>query len=204
MIDGVFVIGLTGSIGMGKTTTAGFFADEGIPVWDADAAVHRLYGPGGPAAAPISEVCPAAVSDAGVDRAALKTWIAQDDTAIETLNQIVHPLVGADRAVFLKAAAANGSPIVVVDVPLLFEGGNDRMVDAVVVVSAPEDIQRQRVLDRPGMTASHLDRILAQQLPDTEKRRRADYVIETTSLDDARRAVQDVVATIRAGLANHA
>jgi dephospho-CoA kinase len=192
-----FIIGLTGSIGMGKSTTAGFFRDQGVPVWDADAAVHRLYGPGGAALAGVAALCPAAISDVGVDRGVLKDWIAQDKTAIARLESVVHPLVARDRAAFIKEQAAQGHRLIVVDVPLLFETGGDRYVDATVVVSAPADAQKTRVLDRPGMTEAHFATILASQMPDAEKRARADYVIETTSLESAEQAVKAVLEDLK-------
>lgn len=193
----MFVIGLTGSIGMGKTTTAGFFAAEGIPVWDADAAVHRIYQAGGAAVEPIRQICPEAIIEGSVDRTALKAWIARDSEALGQLNKVVHPLVAQDRARFLNQARKDGHEIALVDVPLLFETGGAEYVDAVVVVSAPAEIQRVRVLERPGMTQEHFERILVQQVPDKQKRARADYVIETTTPDDARKAVRDILSNIR-------
>lgn len=187
-------LGLTGSIGMGKSTTAGFFRDLGVPVWDADAAVHRLYGAGGAAVAAVGAVCPEAVQGAAVDRAVLKDWIATDPTALARLEHAVHPLVAKDREEFV---ADQSGPLVVLDIPLLFETG--AKVDGVLVVSAPEAVQRARVLARPDMTAAQLDTILARQLPDAEKRARADFVIETTDMDSARAAVQDLVERLRRG-----
>jgi dephospho-CoA kinase len=192
-----FLIGLTGSIGMGKSTTAAMFAEMGVPVWDADAAVHRLYAPGGGAAAPVAAICPGAVEDGAVDRARLKDWIARDPAAIAKLEAVVHPLVAADRAGFIAKAASDGHRIVLLDIPLLFETKAEKTVDATVVVSAPADLQRQRVLDRPGMTAAHLQTILDRQMPDAEKRMRADYVIDTTTMDGARAAVARVLEKIR-------
>lgn len=189
-----FVIGLTGSIGMGKTTTAAMFAEAGLPVWDADAAVHRLYGRGGAAVEGIRAICPEAVTDGEVRREVLRTWIDRDPAALGQIEGVVHPLVAADRAAFVGAAQGG---IVVVDVPLLFETGGERAVDAVVVVSAPPEVQRARVLARPGMTEARLDAILARQMPDAEKRARADYVIPTATLEEARDAVQDVLKDIR-------
>lgn len=189
------LIGLTGSIGMGKSTTAAMFAEAGLPVWDADAAVHRLYAAGGPAGPLLAPLCPEAVgADGAVDRAALKHWIARDPAALPAIERVVHPLVAADRAAFIARAAQAGAPAVVLDIPLLFETGADRDMDRVVVVSAPAEVQRARVLARPGMTAAQFDTILARQLPDAEKRARADDVIGTLTLEQARAAVARIVA----------
>lgn len=185
-------LGLTGSIGMGKSTTAGFFRELGVPVWDADAAVHRLYAPGGAAVGPVGALCPAAVVDGAIDRGALKDWIAQDKGALAQLEAVVHPLVTEDRAAFI--AGAQG-PLVVLDIPLLFEVGAD--VDGVLVVTAPTEVQRARVLARQGMTEAQLDAILARQMPDAEKRARADFVIETLDMDSTRRDVQNLVARLK-------
>lgn len=189
-----FLLGLTGSIGMGKTTTAQMFRDAGIPVWDADAAVHRLYGPGGAAAAPVAALCPEAAGPDGIDRAALKRWIAADKTALERLEKVVHPLVARDRARFIADNAEE--PLIVLDIPLLFETGADRLCDATLVVSAPPEAQRARVLARPGMTETQFRTILARQMPDAEKRARATHVIETRDLETTRAAVQALVAQI--------
>lgn len=189
-----FRLGLTGSIGMGKSTTAGFFVAEGIPVWDADAAVHRLYAPGGAAVAPLAALHPAAVVAGGVDRAALKSWIAADPAALKRIETIVHPLVAADRAAFLAKATAD---IVVFDIPLLFEKGTESDMDATLVVTAPSALQRARVLARPGMTEAQFATILARQMPDAEKRARSTHIIETLGLDAVRHAVRALIAHIR-------
>lgn len=191
-----FVLGLTGSIGMGKSTTAQMFADEGVPVWDADATVHRLYQPGQPAALAIGQLFPAAIDpDGSVNRATLRALIQADKTVLDRLNAAVHPLVAQDRADFLQAHQT--AEIVLLDVPLLYEIGLDKACNAVAVVSAPADIQRQRVLDRGAMTEAEFQTILARQLPDAEKRQRATYIIPTTSLEAAAQAVKDVLADIR-------
>lgn len=182
---------------MGKSTTAAMFAELGVPVWDADAAVHRLYAPGGDAVAPVAAICPEAVQAGSVDRARLKSWIARERDAIARLEAVVHPLVAADRAAFISAAAREGQPVVLLDIPLLFETGAEKSVDAVVVASTSADLQRRRVLERPGMTPAHLQTILDRQMPDAEKRKRADYVIDTTTIEGARKAVAGVLEKIR-------
>ncbi|MEM9344261.1 MAG: dephospho-CoA kinase [Pseudomonadota bacterium] len=192
-----FRLGLTGSIGMGKSTTAGFFEAEGVPVWDADAAVHRLYRRGGAAFDPIIALCPPAEGADSINREALSDWIASGDGRLKQLEQVVHPLVSEDRHAFARESKA---PILLFDVPLLFETGLAATMDAVVVVTTPRDVQRTRVLARPGMTEDKLASILARQMPDAEKRSRADYVIETLTLDAARKQVQDVVRDIRGRL----
>lgn len=191
-----FVLGLTGSIGMGKTTTAGLFAAEGVPVWDADAAVHRLYGPGGQAVAAVGALWPDVIQDGAVSRPRLRDRIAADPGALDRLQAVVHPLVAADRAAFLRAAAA---PVVLLDVPLLFESGAADLCDAVVVVTAPPDVQRARVLARGGMDAAALDLFLSRQMPDAEKRARARWVIETRDIASARTSVQQILAEISKG-----
>jgi dephospho-CoA kinase len=190
-------LGLTGSIGMGKSTVAAMFAAEGVPVWDADATVHRLYAPGGAAVGPVSAAFPAALQDGGIARPALNAVLAGDDTALAQLEAIVHPLVAADRAAFLRDAQAGGAPLVVFDIPLLFETGAEADLDRTLVVTAPADLQRARVLARPGMTAERLDRILARQMPDAEKRRRADLVVESVDLGRTRAAIRDLVARLK-------
>ncbi len=189
-----FLIGLTGSIGMGKSTTAAMFVRQSCDLWDADAAVHRLYGPGGAAVAPIGALHPAAVVGGAVSRAALKSWIAMDKGALPRIEAVVHPLVARDRAEFI---AHSNADIVVLDIPLLFETGAAAQMDAVVVVTAPADLQRARVLARPGMTQAHFDTIAAKQMADVDKRARADYVIETTSVVAAEAAVAEVLIQIR-------
>jgi dephospho-CoA kinase len=189
-----FVLGLTGSIGMGKSTTARMFAEEGLSIWDADATVHRLYQPGQPAALAVKALLPTAIDmDGSVNRATLRAMIQADPTVLDRLNAVVHPLVAQDRARFLAGTTA---PIVLLDVPLLYEIGLDTACDAVAVVSAPAEVQRDRVLAR-GMTEAEFQLILSRQLPDAEKRKRATYIIPTTSLEAARQAVKDVLADIR-------
>ena len=197
-----FRLGLTGSIGMGKSTTAAMFADEGIPVWDADAVVHRLYEAGEAAALAVAPMFPEAIAaDGSVDRAALRRRIRTDPSALDRLNEAVHPLVRQDRSVFLDQHAV--SPVVLLDIPLLYESGLEDACDAVAVVSAPAEVQRDRVLAR-GMTEADFRMIVSRQLPDAEKRARADYIIPTTSLEAARRAVKDVLADISHRIADHA
>ncbi|PYE84457.1 dephospho-CoA kinase [Pseudoroseicyclus aestuarii] len=191
-------LGLTGSIGMGKSTTAEMIRDEGVPVWDADAAVHRLYAPGGAAVGPVGALWPEAIEDGAVSRPALKAILAGDPGALPRLEAAVHPLVAADRAAFLERTRAD---LVLLDIPLLFETGLEGLCDAVLVVTAPPEVQEARVLARPGMTAEALASIRARQMPDAEKRARADHVIETLSLDGARAAVRRLVAEIRAKIA---
>lgn len=187
-----FRLGLTGSIGMGKTTTAGFFAELGIPVWDADAAVHRLYAPGGAAVAPLAALFPEVAPD-GIDRAALKARIAEPG-ALAAIEAVVHPLVAADRARFL---AETVSDIAVFDIPLLYEKGTEAEMDAVLLVTAPPALQRARVLARGTMTEAQLAQILARQMPDAEKRARADHIVETLDLQATRAYVCALIAHIR-------
>lgn len=189
-----FRLGLTGSIGMGKSTTAAMFAAEGLPVWDADAAVHRLYGPDGAAVDPVAALCPAAKTTLGLDRAALKSWITNDSMALTQLESIVHPLVAADRNAFIAGAKAD---IVVLDIPLLFEKGTETQMDATLLCTAPAALQKARVLARGTMTNAQLETILARQMPDAEKRARATHVVETLSLDSTRAYVRALIAHIR-------
>lgn len=200
---GPFLVGLTGSIGMGKSETARMFARLGIPAYDADAAVHALYAPGGGAVAPIGEAFPGTVANGAVDRAALAARVTGDPAAFKRLEAIVHPLVAALQRDFLDKAGSSGEPLVVLDIPLLFETGGENRVDAVVVVSAPAEVQRARVLARPGMTEEKFAAILARQVPDAEKRAKADFVIETgKGLDHAFAQVKEVAAALRARLAD--
>lgn len=189
-----FRLGLTGSIGMGKSTTAQMFRDLGHPVWDADAAVHRLYAPGGAAVAPLAAAFPGVVTEGAVDRARLKALLAKDGSGFPRLEHIVHPLVAADRAAFLRQNAT--APIVVLDIPLLFETGGADGMDGIAVVSAGPALQRQRVLARPGMTEESFAMILDRQMPDAEKRARATWVIPTETLEGARAAVSQICEEI--------
>lgn len=186
-----FRLGLTGSIGMGKSTTAQMFRDLGHPVWDADQAVHRLYAPGGLAVALVAAAFPGALAQGGIDRGALKTALAADPAALARLEGIVHPLVARDRQDFL--ARHVGAPLVVLDIPLLFESAHPPDLDGVAVVSTDPATQAARVLARPGMTRDTLAMILARQMPDADKRARADWIIPTDSLDGARAAVARIV-----------
>lgn len=192
-----FLLGLTGSIGMGKSTTAAMFAEAGVPVWDADAAVHRLYAPGGAALAAVAALCPAAVGPEGVDRAELKRWLAETPDGLARLEAAVHPLVATDRADFIAQAAADGADLVVLDIPLLFETGAEARLDATLVVTAPPEVQRARVLARPGMTEDQFARLVARQMPDAEKRARADHIVETLTPEGARAAVRDLLHCLR-------
>lgn len=194
----MILLGLTGSIGMGKSTTAGFFADLGVSIWDADAAVHRIYGPGGTGAAALRDLVPDAIEStpegALVSRDMLRSAIQNDPTLLKAIEARVHPLVAADRASFLDTSRAQGDPIALFDIPLLYETGAEAWLDKVLVVTAPADVQRERVLARPGMTESTLETILARQMPDADKRARADYVIDTSrGFDVARADVAEIV-----------
>jgi len=194
----VILIGLTGSIGMGKSTTAAMFREAGVPVYDADAAVHDLYDQGGAAVGPVGEAFPGVVKDGRVDREALRQAVLGNPEALKRLNAIVHPLVGRDRIGFFQRAEADGADMVVLDIPLLFETGGHANVDAVVVASAPAEMQRERVLARPGMTPERLDAILAQQVADAEKRARAHFIVDTSrGLEPARKQVAEIIATMR-------
>jgi dephospho-CoA kinase len=191
----MFVLGLTGSIGMGKSTTARLFAEEGVPVHDADSAVHALYE--GEAVAPVEAAFPGTTSDGRVDRALLAQAVVGKPDAMKRLEAIVHPLVAKARDHFLAEARAAGAPVVVLDIPLLFETGGDTIVDAVVVVSAEPEIQRQRVLERAGMTVEKFEALLAKQTPDAEKRRRADYIVDSGhGIEQARQQVREILARI--------
>ncbi|WP_375403404.1 dephospho-CoA kinase [uncultured Sphingomonas sp.] len=191
----MITIGLTGSIGMGKSTVAAMFAEAGLPVFDADATVHRLQGPAGRVVAAIEAAFPSTTGPRGVDRTALAEAVLGDEAAMRRLEAIVHPAVGEERAAFLTANA--DAPLILFDVPLLFETGGDAHVDKIVVVSAAPKIQSARVLARPGMTSAKLEAILARQLPDASKRARADFVIATdVTLEETRAAVARVVACL--------
>ncbi|PZO06514.1 MAG: dephospho-CoA kinase [Alphaproteobacteria bacterium] len=193
----MIVLGLTGSIGMGKSTTTAMFAELGALVWNADEAVHALYAAGGAAVGPVGDAFPDALVDGAIDRDRLARALGSDDRAFRRLEAIVHPLVARGRAKDLVRAEANGLRLAVLDIPLLFETGGDAVVDAVVVVSAPEEIQAERVLARPGMTRERFEAILARQIPDAEKRNRADFIVETgQGLDTARASVAEIVSTV--------
>ena len=194
-----WLIGLTGSIGMGKSTTAQMFADEGCAVWDADAAVHRLYAAGGAAVDPMRAALPNAIIDGAVSRDALKAEIAANPEALRKIEQIVHPLVAEDRMAFIRATSAD---IVVLDIPLLFEGNGHKMVNTTVCVSVDPETQRARVLARGTMTEDQFEMIRAKQMPDAEKRALADHVIITDTLDHAREQVAAIVADIRGKISN--
>ena len=191
----MFILGLTGSLAMGKSATARMFAEEGVPVHDADAAVHRLYET---EAAPLIEAALPGTTAAGqVDRDKLARRVLRDAAAIKTLEAIVHPLVQKDEERFLAEAERKGATVVVLDIPLLFETGADKRCDAVVVVSAPTEVQRARAFERPGMTEQKFDAILAKQMPDAVKRARADFVVDTSGGFDATRTqVRDILARV--------
>jgi len=189
------ILGLTGSIGMGKSTTAKLFAEAGVPVYDADATVHRIYQ--GEAVPAIEAAFPGTTSDGKVDRAKLSAKVVHDPAAIQRLEQIVHPMLRSYHQKFLDDAEQAGSPVVVMDVPLLFETGGEKRVDAVVVVTTAPEVQRERILARGTMTAEALDAIMARQLPDAEKRQRADFVVDTShGLDPVRGRIRDILAEV--------
>lgn len=194
----MYLIGLTGSIGMGKSATAQLFNEAGVPVYDADAAVHALYQKGGAAVALIGELVPQAIVDGAVDRNILGQHVLQDGDKLKQLEAIVHPLAGQSQFDFLAAAMADKAQIVVLDIPLLFETGGDGFVDCVVVVSAPFDVQRQRVLARHGMDEARFNDILAKQTPDAEKRQRADFIVDSSiSIEDARTQVHAILTALK-------
>lgn len=191
----MFILGLTGSIGMGKTVTARLFAEEGVPVHDADAVVHQLYE--GEAVTAIEAAFPGTTAGGKVDREKLGNRVVGDSVALKKLEAIVHPLVRESGKRFLAAAKARGEKVVVLDIPLLYETGGEKRVDAVVVVSAPAGIQRTRVLERPGMTQAKLESLLAKQVPDAEKRKRADFIVDSgQGIEHARAQVREILARV--------
>ncbi|NEU98702.1 dephospho-CoA kinase [Bradyrhizobium uaiense] len=191
----MLIVGLTGSIGMGKSTTSKLFMEAGVPVYDADAAVHQLYE--GEAAPAIEAAFPGTTADGKVDRTKLSARVVHDPAAMKQLEQIVHPMLGTSRQKFFADAEASGAPIVVVDVPLLYETGGEKRVDAVVVVTTSPELQRERVLARGTMDAAKLDAIIAKQMPDAEKRKRADFIVDTShGLDPVRARIRDILAEV--------
>jgi len=191
----MLILGLTGSIGMGKSTTAKLFAEAGVPVYDADAAVHKIYE--GEAVPAIEAAFPGSTVDGKVDRNKLSARVVRDPAAMRQLEQIVHPMLGASRQKFLDDAERAGAPVAVVDVPLLFETGGEKRVDAVVVVTTSPELQRERILTRDNMTGEKLDAILARQLPDAEKRKRADFVVDTShGLEPVRAQIRDILREV--------
>ncbi|MGY3441583.1 MULTISPECIES: dephospho-CoA kinase [unclassified Bradyrhizobium] len=191
----MLIVGLTGSIGMGKSTTAKLFMEAGVPVYDADAAVHQLYE--GEAAPAIEAAFPGTTTGGKVDRAKLSARVVHDPAAMKQLEQIVHPMLGASRQKFFADAEAAGNPIVILDIPLLFETGGEKRVDAVVVVTTSPELQRERVLARGTMDAAKLDAIIAKQMPDAEKRKRADFIVDTShGLDPVRARIRDILAEV--------
>jgi len=194
----MITLGLTGSIGMGKSATGQMFADEGCPVYDADAEVHRLYAKGGAAVGPVEAAFPGVEADGAIDRARLAERVVGDHAAMDRLNSIVWPLLGEGRKAFFRKAEEDGVAIVVLDIPMLFETGGERNMDAVVVVSAPAEVQRARVLAREGMSEAKLDGILARQMADEEKRARAHFVVDTSrGFNHAREQVRAIVAQLK-------
>ena len=191
-----FLLGLTGSIGMGKSTTADMFREAGVPVWDADATVAKLYAKGGAAVAPLSALNMGLIQNDAVDRAALKNWVKTDPNALNRLEFLIHPLVAADRAKFIDDHAKQS--LIVCDIPLLYETGADQWLDAVLVVTTDAETQKARVMARAGMDPQLFDQILARQMPSSEKIARADYVIETNSFEGARKAVHDLINDLTA------
>ena len=188
----MIVLGLTGSIGMGKSTTAKLFAEAGVPVYDADAAVHLLYE--GEAAPAIEAAFPGTTGNGRVDRDRLSARVVHDPAAMKKLEEIVHPMLGASRQKFLRDAERSGAPVAVIDVPLLFETGGEKRVDAVVVVTTTAELQRKRILARPNMTEEKLQAILVRQMPDAEKRKRAHFVVDTShGLDPVRARIRDIL-----------
>lgn len=196
-----FVVCVTGSIGAGKSTTAELFAKRGVPVWDADAAVGRLYSPGGAGVAAVRRICPNAVAEpeGAVDRSELRKLVKESPALLAELEAVVHPLVQEDRKAFLRDAERCGADIAVVEIPLLFETGGESIPDAIVTVSAPAAVRRDRVLARGPADEAAFEALDARQLPDAEKRGRADYVIESTSLEAVSRAVDSILSEIRKG-----
>ena len=191
-----FLLGLTGSIGMGKSTTADMFREAGVPVWDADATVAKLYAKGGAAVAPLSALNMGLIRNDAVDRVALKNWVKTDPNALNWLESHIHPLVAADRAKFIDDHADQS--LIVCDIPLLYETGADQWLDAVLVVTTDAETQKARVMARAGMDSQLFDQILARQMPSSEKIARADYVIETNSFEGARKAVHDLINDLTA------
>ena len=190
----MYIIGLTGSIGMGKSLTASLFRQEGVPCYDADAAVHGLYEKGGAAVAPIGDLVPEAIVDGAVDRGVLGQIVLKDSDKLKALEAIVHPLAGQAQMRFLLDNDAAGAPVVVLDIPLLLENNGDKFVDSVVVVSAPFALQRERVLARPGMSEDRFTDILAKQVPDDEKRQRAEFIVDSSiSVEDAHAQVRAIL-----------
>ena len=197
-------LALTGSIGMGKSATAAMFAARGVPVYDADAAVHRVYAPGGDAVAPLEAEFPGVTSpDGAIDRTKLRHRVLDNPAAMKRLEEIVHPIVGGQQIAFLQKAMADGHGIVVLDIPLLFETGGDKRADAILVVSAPPDVQRARVMARGQMTEAEFEAILARQVPDSVKRSRADFIIDTShGFAAAEARVDEILAELRKRLAD--